>query len=359
MLYHFLYSLKDISIIFNVFKYITFRMICGAITSFILVYFLMPFFIRYMRKKQFGQIIRDDGPAHHKVKTGTPTMGGIIIVSAIILSTLFWCNPSNYLIWIVIFILFSFSFIGFLDDFLKIKRKKNLGLRAREKILAQLLIVCVFYLILFKIFNFPTNLNFPFFKKLIVDIGGFYLIFSMLVILGSSNAMNLTDGLDGLAIVPFIVVAGVYSILSYVAGHIKFANYLYLPYIPQAGELAIFCAILVGAGLGFLWYNAYPAEIFMGDVGSLALGASLGAIAIMIKQEFLLIIAGGLFVLEAISVILQVGYFKITKGKRIFRMAPLHHHFELKGWPENKVVVRFWIVSIICGLIALSTLKIR
>lgn len=359
MLYHFLYSLKDISIIFNVFKYITFRMICGAITSFILVYFLMPFFIRYMRKKQFGQIIRDEGPAHHKVKTGTPTMGGIIIVSAIILSTLFWCNPSNYLIWIVIFILFSFSFIGFLDDFLKIKRKKNLGLRAREKILAQLLIVCVFYLILFKIFNFPTNLNFPFFKKLIVDIGGFYLIFSMLVILGSSNAMNLTDGLDGLAIVPFIVVAGVYSILSYVAGHIKFANYLYLPYIPQAGELAIFCAILVGAGLGFLWYNAYPAEIFMGDVGSLALGASLGAIAIMIKQEFLLIIAGGLFVLEAISVILQVGYFKITKGKRIFRMAPLHHHFELKGWPENKVVVRFWIISIICGLIALSTLKIR
>ena len=359
MLYHFLYSLKDISIIFNVFKYITFRMICGAITSFILVYFLMPFFIRYMRKKQFGQIIRDEGPAHHKVKTGTPTMGGIIIVSAIILSTLFWCNPSNYLIWIVIFILFSFSFIGFLDDFLKIKRKKNLGLRAREKILAQLLIVCVFYLILFKIFNFPTNLNFPFFKKLIVDIGGFYLIFSMLVILGSSNAMNLTDGLDGLAIVPFIVVAGVYSILSYVAGHIKFANYLYLPYIPQAGELAIFCTILVGAGLGFLWYNAYPAEIFMGDVGSLALGASLGAIAIMIKQEFLLIIAGGLFVLEAISVILQVGYFKITKGKRIFRMAPLHHHFELKGWPENKVVVRFWIVSIICGLIALSTLKIR
>ena len=359
MLYHFLYSLKDISIIFNVFKYITFRMICGAITSFILVYFLMPFFIRYMRKKQFGQIIRDEGPAHHKVKTGTPTMGGIIIVSAIILSTLFWCNPSNYLIWIVIFILFSFSFIGFLDDFLKIKRKKNLGLRAREKILAQLLIVCVFYLILFKIFNFPTNLNFPFFKKLIVDIGGFYLIFSMLVILGSSNAMNLTDGLDGLAIVPFIVVAGVYSILSYVAGHIKFANYLYLPYIPQAGELAIFCAILVGAGLGFLWYNAYPAEIFMGDVGSLALGASLGAIAIMIKQEFLLIIAGGLFVLEAISVILQVGYFKITKGKRIFKMAPLHHHFELKGWPENKVVVRFWIISIICGLIALSTLKIR
>jgi len=359
MLYHFLYSLKDISIIFNVFKYITFRMICGAITSFILVYFLMPFFIRYMRKKQFGQIIRDEGPAHHKVKTGTPTMGGIIIVSAIILSTLFWCNPSNYLIWIVIFILFSFSFIGFLDDFLKIKRKKNLGLRAREKILAQLLIVCVFYLILFKIFNFPTNLNFPFFKKLIVDIGGFYLIFSMLVILGSSNAMNLTDGLDGLAIVPFIVVAGVYSILSYVAGHIKFANYLYLPYIPQAGELAIFCTILVGAGLGFLWYNAYPAEIFMGDVGSLALGASLGAIAIMIKQEFLLIIAGGLFVLEAISVILQVGYFKITKGKRIFRMAPLHHHFELKGWPENKVVVRFWIISIICGLIALSTLKIR
>lgn len=359
MLYHLFYYLKDISIIFNVFKYITFRMICGAITAFILVYLLMPPFIRFMKEKQFGQIIREEGPQHHVVKTGTPTMGGLIIVLAVTLSVLLWCNLTNYLIWLSLFVLLGFGFIGFLDDFLKIKRKKNLGLKARHKILAQLLIVLFFYLILFKYFNFPSTLNFPFFKKLIIDIGSLYLIFTMLVIIGSSNAMNLTDGLDGLAIVPFMVVAGVYSILSYVAGHIKFANYLFLPYIPYAGELAIFCAILIGGALGFLWYNAHPAEIFMGDVGALGLGASMGTIAIMVKQEFLLIIAGGIFVAEALSVILQVGYFKLTKGKRIFRMSPLHHHFELKGWPENKVVVRFWIISLLCGLIALSTLKIR
>jgi len=334
-------------------------MICGAITAFILVYLLMPPFIRFMKEKQFGQIIREEGPQHHIVKTGTPTMGGLIIVLAVTLSVLLWCNLTNYLIWLSLFVLLGFGFIGFLDDFLKIKRKKNLGLKARHKILAQLLIVLFFYLILFKYFNFPSTLNFPFFKKLIIDIGSLYLIFTMLVIIGSSNAMNLTDGLDGLAIVPFMVVAGVYSILSYVAGHIKFANYLFLPYIPYAGELAIFCAILIGGALGFLWYNAHPAEIFMGDVGALGLGASMGTIAIMVKQEFLLIIAGGIFVAEALSVILQVGYFKLTKGKRIFRMSPLHHHFELKGWPENKVVVRFWIISLLCGLIALSTLKIR
>ncbi len=359
MLYHLFYYLKDISIIFNVFKYITFRMICGAITAFILVYLLMPPFIRFMKEKQFGQIIREEGPQHHIVKTGIPTMGGLIIVLAVVSSVILWCNLTNYLIWLSLFILLSFAFIGFLDDFLKIKRRKNLGLKARHKILAQFFIVSIFYLILFKYFNFPSTLNLPFLKKLILDIGSFYLIFSMLVIIGSSNAMNLTDGLDGLAIVPFMVVAGVYSILSYVAGHIKFANYLFIPHIPYAGELAIFCAILIGAALGFLWYNAHPAEIFMGDVGALSLGASMGAIAIIVKQELLLIIAGGIFVLEALSVILQVGYFKLTKGKRIFRMSPLHHHFELKGWPENKVVVRFWIISILCGLIALSTLKIR
>lgn len=359
MLYHLLYSLKDISIIFNVFKYITFRLICGTLTAFLLVYLIMPYFIRFMKQKQFGQIIRDEGPSHHKIKTGTPTMGGVVIVGSILISSLLWCNLTNPLIWITIFVFLSFGLVGFLDDLLKIKRKKNLGLRAREKILAQLVIVVIFYLILFEVFNFSTTLYFPFFKNLAIDIGIFYLIFSMLVIIGSSNAMNLTDGLDGLAIVPFMVVAGVYTILSYVAGHIKFANYLYLPYIPHAGEIAILCSIMIGAGLGFLWYNAYPAEIFMGDVGSLALGAGLGAIAIIVKQEFLLIIAGGLFVLEAISVILQVGFFKITKGKRIFKMAPLHHHFELKGWSENKVVIRFWIISLIFGLIALSTLKIR
>jgi len=359
MLYHLLISLSEVSILFNVFKYITFRMICGALTAFLIVYFLMPWFIKYMKNKQFGQIIREEGPAHHYKKFGTPTMGGVIVIFSIVISTLLWCKLTNPFVWLALFVILGFGFIGFLDDFLKIKRKKNLGLKARHKILAQLLIVLFFYLILFKYFNFPSTLNFPFFKKLIIDIGSLYLIFTMLVIIGSSNAMNLTDGLDGLAIVPFMVVAGVYSILSYVAVHIKFANYLFLPYIPYAGELAIFCAILIGGALGFLWYNAHPAEIFMGDVGALGLGASMGTIAIMVKQEFLLIIAGGIFVAEALSVILQVGYFKLTKGKRIFRMSPLHHHFELKGWPENKVVVRFWIISLLCGLIALSTLKIR
>ncbi len=359
MFYHLFYSLSDISIIFNVFKYITFRMICGAITSFLLVYFLMPPFIKFMRKKQFGQIVREEGPSHHKIKTGTPTMGGFIVILGITVSVLLWCKLTNPFVWLALFILLSFGFIGFLDDFLKIKRKKNLGLRAREKLLLQVLIVTALYFLLFKHLNFSTKLVFPFFKKAIIDIGIFYLIFSMLVIVGSSNAMNLTDGLDGLAIVPFMVVAGVYSILAYVVGNIKFASYLYLPFIPYTGELAIFCAILMGAGLGFLWYNCHPAEVFMGDVGSLGLGASLGAISIMTKQEFLLVIAGGVFVIEALSVILQVGYFKLTHGKRLFKMAPIHHHFELKGWSENKVVVRFWIISVICGLLALSTLKIR
>ncbi len=359
MLYHLFYPLAKFFIIFNVFKYITFRMICGAITSFFIVYFLMPPFIRFMKKKQFGQIIREEGPSHHITKTGTPTMGGFVVILGITISVLLWCKLTNPLVWLALFVLLAFGFVGFLDDFLKIKRKKNLGLRAREKIVFQIVTVFIFYYLLFDYLGFPTKLVLPFFKRAIFDISVFYLFFSILVIVGSSNAMNLTDGLDGLAIVPFMVVACVYSIVSYVVGNIKFASYLYLPFIPHAGELAIFCAILMGAGMGFLWYNCHPAEVFMGDVGSLGLGACLGAISIMTKQEFLLVIAGGIFVIEALSVILQVGYFKLTKGKRIFKMAPIHHHFELKGWSENKVVVRFWIISIICGLIALSTLKIR
>lgn len=359
MLYQFLYSLTDYFSLFNVFKYITFRMICGAITSFFLVYFLMPPFIRFMKLKQFGQIVREEGPSHHKKKTGTPTMGGTVVLFAILVCCILWCKLSNPFVWLVLLVTIGFGLIGFLDDYLKIKRKKNLGLRAREKILFQIVLVGLFYFITFKGLGFSSQLVFPFFKNLIIDLGIGYLLFSMLVILGSSNAMNLTDGLDGLAIVPFIVVAGVYSVLSYVVGNIKFATYLLLPYIPYASELAIVCAIFIGAGLGFLWYNSYPAEIFMGDVGSLGLGAGLGSIAILVKQEFLLVIAGALFVMEALSVMLQVAYFKLTHGKRIFKMAPLHHHFELLGWPENKVVVRFWIISLIFGLIALSTLKIR
>lgn len=312
-----------------------------------------------MKKKQFGQIIREEGPIHHQVKTGTPTMGGLIIIVSIVISTLLWCNLSNPFIWLALFTLISFGAIGFWDDLLKIKKKHNLGLRARQKLAIQVLLVGVFYLILYHYLNHSTILYFPFFKNLFLELSLGYLIFSILVILGSSNAMNLTDGLDGLAIVPFCVVAGVYAVFSYIAGHIKFATYLFIPYVTYAGELAIFCAILGGAGLGFLWYNSHPAEIFMGDVGSLSLGATLGAISLMIKQEFILVIAGAVFVVEALSVILQVGYFKLTKGKRIFKMAPLHHHFELLNWKESKVVIRFWIVSVICGLIALSTLKIR
>jgi len=357
--YHLFYPLAKFWTVFNVFKYITFRMICGAVFSFFIVYFLMPYFIRFMKKKQFGQIIREEGPSHHKAKKGTPTMGGVVLVLSILIATLLWCRLDNGFVWCVLIATLGFALIGFIDDFLKIKRKTNLGLRAREKLVLQALIAVGFYYIAFKVLGLSSRLYFPVFKNLTLELGSFYLIFSMLVIVGSSNAMNLTDGLDGLAIVPFIVVAGVYAIFSYVTGHKIFAHYLYLPYIPMASELAIFCGILVGTGLGFLWYNAHPADIFMGDVGSLGLGASIGAVSVLIKQEILLVLAGWVFVMEAISVILQVGYFKITKGKRLFKMAPIHHHFELKGWPENKVVVRFWIIAIICGFLALSTLKVR
>ncbi|MFN3921236.1 MAG: phospho-N-acetylmuramoyl-pentapeptide-transferase [Caldimicrobium sp.] len=358
-MFYYLHLLSDWISLFNVFKYITFRLIYGSITAFFLVVIIMPYFIHFMRKRQFGQFIREEGPSHHHTKKGTPTMGGVVILFAITLSVFLWCNLSNPFVWLCLFSLLGFGTIGFLDDYLKLKRGKNLGLKAREKILFQLLLVGLFYYLLFQVLNLSTTLNLPFFKKLVLDLGIFYLVFTALVLIGASNAVNLTDGLDGLASVPIAVVAGVYTIFAYVSGHIKFANYLFIPYIPFAGEVAVFCAILGGAVLGFLWYNSYPAEIFMGDVGSLSLGGALGAVSIMVKQEFLLILAGAIFVLEALSVILQVGYFKLTGGKRIFKMAPLHHHFELLGWKENKVVVRFWIISVICGLLALSTLKIR
>jgi phospho-N-acetylmuramoyl-pentapeptide-transferase len=334
-------------------------MIYGSITAFLLVYFFMPSFIQYMRLKQFGQIVREEGPTHHQVKTGTPTMGGVIIIFSITASVLLWCNLTNPFVWLALFALIGFGGIGFLDDYLKLKKGKNLGLKAREKLLYQLILSGIFYILLFQVLGFSSILNLPFLKRLVLDLGIFYLVFATVVLVGSSNAVNLTDGLDGLAIVPFAVSAGVYTVFAYASGHIKFANYLFIPYIPFAGELAIVCAILGGAGLGFLWYNSHPAEVFMGDVGSLSLGGVMGAIAVMVKQEFLLLLTGAVFVMEALSVMLQVGYFKLTGGKRIFKMAPLHHHFELLGWKENKVVVRFWIISVICGLLALSTLKIR
>jgi len=359
VLYAFLYPLAKYWSFFNVFKYITFRMICGAVFAFFGVYLIMPLFIKFMKKKQFGQIIREEGPEHHKAKTGTPTMGGVVLLLTLLVTGLLWCRLDCPLVWSALLVFLGFGLIGFIDDFLKIKRKHNLGLTAKQKLFFQFTIAILFYLLTFKVWGLSTKLYFPVFKELVINLGWGYLIFSSLVIVGSSNAMNLTDGLDGLAIVPFVVVAGVYGIISYVTGHKIFAHYLYFPYIPCAGELAVLCSILIGIGLGFLWYNSHPAEIFMGDVGSLGLGAGIGAISVMVKQELLLIIAGWVFVMEAMSVILQVGYFKLTGGKRLFKMAPIHHHFELKGWPENKVVIRFWIIAIISGLLALSTLKVR
>lgn len=359
MLYHLLYPLHEWFSVLNVFRYITFRTFYAILTSGLLVYFLMPPFIAYMKGRRLGQVIREEGPERHQAKAGTPTMGGVVVLGAVILSTLLWANLANPYIWLALGVLVSFGVLGLADDWLKLSRGRNLGLRAREKLLFQALFTLAFWAVLFYLLRFDDRLTFPFFKNLRPELGLLYLPFIYLVVVGASNAMNLTDGLDGLAIVPFMVVAGVYGLLAYLAGHVKFAHYLQIPYVPGAGELAIFCGALVGAGMGFLWYNAHPAEIFMGDVGSLGLGAAVGAVAVMVKQEILLVLAGGVFVAEALSVILQVGYFRLTGGRRIFRMAPLHHHFELKGWPENKVVVRFWILSVLCGILALSTLKLR
>ncbi|MBX6422078.1 phospho-N-acetylmuramoyl-pentapeptide-transferase [Thermosulfurimonas sp. F29] len=359
MLYHLLYPLHEWLGPLNVFRYITFRALYATVTAGLFVFLFMPFFIEYMRRRRLGQVIREEGPETHRDKAGTPTMGGVVMLAAVTLSVLLWGNLTNPYLWLALGTLLSFGALGLADDYLKLSRGRNLGLRAREKLLVQGVLVVLLWLALFRGLGLEPRLTFPFFKNFRPELGWFYLPFIYLVVVGTSNAMNLTDGLDGLAIVPFMVVAGVYALLAYVAGHVKFAHYLQVPYVPGAGELAVFCGALLGAGLGFLWYNAHPAEVFMGDVGSLSLGAALGAVAVMVRQELLLVVAGGLFVAEALSVMLQVGYFKLTGGRRLFRMAPLHHHFELSGWPENKVVVRFWIVSVVCGLLALSTLKLR
>ncbi len=358
MLYHLLYPLHEWHVFFNVFRYITFRTIYAVITAGLIVYFLMPRFIAYVKKRQFGQVIREIGPDHQH-KAGTPTMGGVVIIAAVVATVLLWGNLTNIYLWLSLGILVIFGLIGFLDDWRKVTKKQNLGLTGKQKIVLQALTAAAFLYFALKYGSFDTRLSVPFFKNFRPDLGLFYFPFTMLVIVGSSNAVNLTDGLDGLAIGPFIVVAMLYMVLVYLAGHARLAAYLHLPYVPGAGELSVFCGALVGAGLGFLWYNAYPAEIFMGDVGSLSLGASLGALAVISKQELLLALAGGVFVAEAVSVMLQVGYFRLTGGRRIFLMAPLHHHFEKKGWPEPKIIVRFWIISAFLGLIALSTLKLR
>lgn len=359
MLYHLLYPLHALFSGFNVFRYITVRSIGAAVTAFLLMIILGPAFIRALRRFQIGQVVRDDGPETHLAKQGVPTMGGVLILAAITCSTLLWARLDSPLVWLLLFVALFFGMIGAIDDMKKVRKQTSKGLSARGKMLLQIAGASVVGLFVLLHPGFDGQLSVPFFKNIRPDLGWFYVVFAVLVIVGASNAVNLTDGLDGLATGPTVISGSVYLIFSYLAGHTVLADYLQIPFVSGAGELAIFCAAMVGSCLGFLWFNAYPAQIFMGDVGSLALGGALGAVAIIIKQEFLLAIVGGVFVMEAISVIMQVGYFKLTNGKRIFLMAPFHHHFEKKGWHEAKVVVRFWIVSIMLGLLAIATLKLR
>jgi len=359
MLYHFLYPLNTLFAGFNVFRYITFRTIGAAVTAFLFFVLVAPAFIRYIRKLQLGQVIRDDGPETHLQKEGIPTMGGMLIIFTIINTTLLWTNLTNRYVWVILGVTLWFGSIGAIDDFRKITVHSSKGLSAKGKLLLQVIGALLLGFILYSHPNFDGHLSVPFLKALRPDLGWFYIIFAILVIVGSSNAVNLTDGLDGLAAGPIIITGSVYLVFSYLAGHAILADYLQIPYVPGAGELAVYCGALVGSSLGFLWFNAYPAQMFMGDVGSLSMGGTLGTIAIITKQEILLAIVGGIFVMEALSVIIQVVFFKISGGKRVFLMAPFHHHFEKKGWAEPKVVVRFWIISIILGLLALATIKLR
>ncbi|MBM9613303.1 phospho-N-acetylmuramoyl-pentapeptide-transferase [Desulfobulbus rhabdoformis] len=359
MFYHFLYPYHTELGWLNVFRYITFRSIGCAVTAFLLVVLLGPYFIAWLQKKHFGQVIRDDGPESHFSKKGVPTMGGILILSAMTGASLLWTDLTSGLVWLLIAISLFFGFIGSMDDIKKIRKGNSRGLTPREKLILQVFGALVVGVFLVLAPGYDGVLSLPFFKSFHPDLGWLYVPFAVVVIVGASNAVNLTDGLDGLAAGPIVITASTYLIFSYVAGNAVVASYLQIPFVSGAGEVTIYCASIVGACLGFLWFNCYPAEIFMGDVGSLSLGGTLGVISVITKQEFLLVIVGGIFVMEALSVILQVGYFKMTGGKRIFLMAPFHHHFEKKGWLEPKVVVRFWIVSIILGLIALATLKLR
>lgn len=344
----------------SVLHFLTFRSILAALTSLLFSLSLGPYVIRKLQSLQMGQVIRDCGPQSHLSKAGTPTMGGVLIILSIIMGVLLWGDCTNRYILYLLFVLVGFGLVGWTDDYLKVCRKNTKGLSARKKILWQSLVALVAVTFLYITAQTPaeTQLVIPFFKSVVIQLGPWYILFSYLVIIGASNAVNLTDGLDGLAILPTVLVAAAIGVFAYVTGNSNFAHYLIIPYIPGVGECVVFCGAIVGAGLGFLWFNAYPAQVFMGDVGALALGAVLGLLAVIIRQELVLFIMGGIFVLEAVSVILQVGSFKLRK-KRIFKMAPIHHHFELKGWPEPKVIVRFWIITFILVLIGLATLKLR
>lgn len=346
---------------FNVFSYITLRTMMAALTALGISFMVGPYMIRKLTAYKIGQSIRVDGPQTHLIKAGTPTMGGALILISIIITTLLWADLSNRYIWVVLLTTLGFGVIGWIDDYRKVVYRNPKGLSARTKFFWQSIIafVVAFYLASTAELPAQTDLIVPFFKDIAIPMGfvGF-IILTYLVIVGTSNAVNLTDGLDGLAIMPTVMISGALAIFAYLAGHVVFANYLAIPHIPNAGELAVFCGALAGAGLAFLWFNTYPAEVFMGDVGALALGAALGVVTVIVRQEIVLVIMGGVFVIEALSVMIQVASYKFL-GKRVFRMAPLHHHFELKGWKENQVVVRFWIITIILVLIGLSTLKLR
>ena len=360
MLYHLLYPLHETYKFFNVFRYITFRTVVAALTSLLISLVVGPYLIRWLTQYHVGQRIRKLGPQNHQKKAGTPTMGGVLILLSLFVSIILWADLTNRYVWLVLLATLGFGLIGFLDDYLKLIRNRSEGLRPKQKFFFQVLLALVIglVLILYPEDSITTSLPLPFFKKAMPDLGWFYLPFAMLVIVGTSNAVNLTDGLDGLAIGPVMISSMVYAVIVYATGNVKFAGYLQIPYVKGVGELTLVCFGMVGASLGFLWFNTYPASVFMGDIGSLALGGALGTVAVISKHEILLVLIGGIFVIEAMSVILQVASFKLF-GKRLFRMAPIHHHYELKGWAEPKIIVRFWIFSIILALMALGTLKLR
>ncbi len=359
MLYHLFFSLKAFVSPFNVFRYITFRTFSAILTALVISLIVGPYCIRKLKELQIGQFIREDGPESHHSKAGTPTMGGLMIIFAMVTSTLLWADLRNPYIWLLILVTLGFGFVGFMDDYLKVIKKQNRGLTGRQKLLGQVLIALVAACWLYFIPDFKLTLTIPFVEAVRPNLSWGFIPLAILVIVGTANAVNLTDGLDGLAIGPVTIAAGFYAVFAYLTGNIIIARYLKITFIPGVGEVSVFLGAMVGAGIGFLWYNSYPAQVFMGDVGALALGGILGTVALATKQAILLILVGGLFVVEAVSVILQVGFFKVSNGKRIFRMAPIHHHFELKGWPEPKVIVRFWIIAIVLGILSLSTLKLR
>jgi phospho-N-acetylmuramoyl-pentapeptide-transferase len=362
MLYYLLYPLRGVISGFNVFRYITFRTAWAALTALLISFILGPWLIERMRRIKLGQFIREEGPKSHQQKAGTPTMGGILINVAILIPTILWADILNPYIWIILFVTFAYGAIGFIDDYRKLVKKRNLGLTAKEKFTMQIGVALAAGLAIAYLpsihNNYSTVITFPFLKSFALNLGPAYIGLIVIILVGCSNGVNLTDGLDGLAIGSTLIVAVTYTVLTYAAGNFRIADYLRIAWVPQSGELAVFCGAMVGASLGFLWFNAHPAEIFMGDVGSLALGGAIGCLAVIVKQEILLGMVGGLFVLEGMSVVLQVASFKLT-GRRIFKMSPLHHHFELSGWRETKVVVRFWIIAIIFALLSLSTLKLR